>query len=345
MATFAAECPACSTKLKVPDTVKPGTRVKCPKCANPFALPAPPGGYGDEGIQPESPRRKSRVENYGSGAMVPQGQGLEGLPTKYKIDIVGLFRVAWANVWSVVFPLLGFGIVAGFIFPFTVLTLFIAAIPLMVGPQIVALKHLKGEPWGFGDFFGGFKFFLPLILSGILSSLVLMACILPGFILSTVGGAFAGAGAPAVPDPPALRSTDPFHNLQFSTKPGEMIVAPPASSSSGGFLAAGSILGLLGMALTGLGYMFGLYLVFRINFFANALIFDQGMGAIEALKGSWRLTGANQVGVIFLVIIEANILTFSVYLCFLPVLVGFPLILLMHSAAYLSAVGKLQVPD
>ncbi len=307
MATFAAACPACSTKLKVPDTVKPGTRVKCPKCANPFAIPAQGDDFGEMALQTTPARRNSRVENYGSGVAAPTGEGLDGLPTKYKIDIVGLFRLAWANVWSVVLPMFGFSIVLSMILPFTILTLFIVLIPLMLGPQIVALAQLKGEPWGFGDFFRGFKFFGALIVFLILAGLTQTACMLPGSIVAGVV--------------PSL--------LDFSQGMSATVIL---------VLATVAIVLMISFLVTA-------YVSFRITFFAPALIFDQGMGGLDALKGSWRLTGGNLVGVFLLAIVMANIIVISALLFYLPLLVGYPLIILMHNAAYLAAVGKVRVPD
>src|SRR5207237_481622 len=43
--------------------------------------------------------------------------------------------------------------------------------------------QLKGKEWGFGDFFGGFKFLKPLLINGLLNGLIATACMLPGGIL------------------------------------------------------------------------------------------------------------------------------------------------------------------
>jgi hypothetical protein len=66
-------CPSCNTTLKAPDAAA-GRKVKCPKCATPFDVPAtaavtapapprppaaPPPGDGDEG----RPRRRREVED------------------------------------------------------------------------------------------------------------------------------------------------------------------------------------------------------------------------------------------------------------------------------------------
>jgi hypothetical protein len=47
-------CPSCGTGLKAPDSAA-GRKVKCPKCATPFAVPAPGADFGAE-VQAAPPR-------------------------------------------------------------------------------------------------------------------------------------------------------------------------------------------------------------------------------------------------------------------------------------------------
>jgi hypothetical protein len=57
--------------------------------------------------------------------------------------------------------------------------------PLLGGFYIVAFKLMKGQPVEFGDFFKGFQndYFLPIFLTSLVSSLLMLVCYLPGFLL------------------------------------------------------------------------------------------------------------------------------------------------------------------
>src|SRR5262245_12569458 len=90
-------CPSCGTGLKAPDTAA-GRRVKCPKCATPFAVPAvgeaaafqapppppsrprqaaaPPRGYEDDADPYEprpGPRQIRRAPPAGAGLQLGLG--------------------------------------------------------------------------------------------------------------------------------------------------------------------------------------------------------------------------------------------------------------------------------
>ncbi|APB33030.1 hypothetical protein GlitD10_0716 [Gloeomargarita lithophora Alchichica-D10] len=64
---------------------------------------------------------------------------------------------------------------------------FVVSPPLNAGLFIVAYKHLLGEPVEFGDFFKGFDkfsvFFLAALVSGLLTMLGIIVCIVPGIYL------------------------------------------------------------------------------------------------------------------------------------------------------------------
>ncbi len=50
-------CPSCGVKLKVADTLPPGKKIPCPKCREPFAIPAEESDPELEVVEP-APRRK-----------------------------------------------------------------------------------------------------------------------------------------------------------------------------------------------------------------------------------------------------------------------------------------------
>ncbi len=60
--------------------------------------------------------------------------------------------------------------------------------PFYAGYVIVTLKKIQGEPFLFGDFFQGFNYFLPLVLAGLLTGLLvsigMVLLVLPGIYLA-----------------------------------------------------------------------------------------------------------------------------------------------------------------
>ena len=60
--------------------------------------------------------------------------------------------------------------------------------PLMAGYYVVARKLMNDEETAFGDFFGGFDYFLPLFLAGLVSSIFIMIgmflLLIPGIYLA-----------------------------------------------------------------------------------------------------------------------------------------------------------------
>jgi hypothetical protein len=62
--------------------------------------------------------------------------------------------------------------------------------PLVAGYFVVSARLLQGQKPGFGDFFTGFHFFVPLLLTGLVST----ALIILGLILLVAPGVYLGVG-------------------------------------------------------------------------------------------------------------------------------------------------------
>jgi uncharacterized membrane protein len=67
--------------------------------------------------------------------------------------------------------------------------------PLVAGFTLVCLRQLKGEPWTFGDFFGGFSFYGPLLLTVLLTVAIALGCLLPTFAM-VIGAAVSADKQP-----------------------------------------------------------------------------------------------------------------------------------------------------
>jgi hypothetical protein len=214
-------CPSCTSKLKAPDHLI-GKKVKCPKCSTTFLVqaeeeeapimaelqdePAPeparkPRPAAEEGeyegraedeYDEDRPRRKQRRrddDDYEGDYERRRGLGLEGLSNNYSISLGEWFHYAGAHYTSVLGPMIGFGIIYLLIsatgaIPFVgPLISFLVVYPLAAGFTIVSLAQLKGKKWSFGDFFSGFRWWVPLICNALLLALIMIGCIIPGGIL------------------------------------------------------------------------------------------------------------------------------------------------------------------
>lgn len=111
---------------------------------------------------------------------IHEGHNLEGRSLQdiaangYTFDFGACFNTGWNAMKSAVGQYILFALVAGLIFIasfFTIIGAFLIFLPLWVGYYIYGAKVLRNEPREFGDFFGGFKFFGPLM--GVLGLFIL----------------------------------------------------------------------------------------------------------------------------------------------------------------------------
>jgi len=337
-------------QLRVPDTMAPGTSVKCPKCNGTFAVPAarsaappppPPGQFaapahagmggsanfgGSQGFPDDLPRDP-----------LQRGTGMEGLSTSYSLDLNAIFARANAHFSTLLGPMLGFvcvliaiGIPVGIVMALaaiipilgTLIGVVISAAvfaPLMAGVIIVALKQFRGASWSFGDFFGGFQFWTPIFIVGLLAGLVGFVCALPAEIVNTIAG------------------VDQMANLMAALKTKGAGPPPPAPDPRLTLLASG---------LSLLGGLINLVIYARFFVLANYLIVDRGMGGIEAIKGSMELVQGHVMGWIGITILFAIISAVGVLACCVGVLFSAPYAMLLSISAYMQVVeGARQVQN
>ena len=72
------------------------------------------------------------------------------------------------------------------------LATFVIAAPLSVGPMMVALKLMREQEVKFPDFFGGFQYFLPLLLMSLVGAVIVLIGALPLLGLGFLAGGLAG---------------------------------------------------------------------------------------------------------------------------------------------------------
>ena len=128
------------------------------------------------------------------GAVDPEALAAEILARDYTIDIGRCISRGWELIKSDFWLLVGASFVGGLIasgcaIPYLgILIALIVGGPMMGGLYALYLKKIRGQPATFGDAFMGFNLFLPLMLahlvSGALTGLGLVFCILPGIYLA-----------------------------------------------------------------------------------------------------------------------------------------------------------------
>lgn len=184
----------------------------------------------------------------------------------------------------------------------------IAAI-LTCGIYLALSRKSKGETPEFGDFFGGFKFFLPcLIVSGMLTVfdfLINVAILFVGFALGV-----SNLGAEAIIAPDGRIEPKIFETL---------------------FTA---------IAITALFYLIASFIIGTLTFFIYQLIALKNLPAIDALSQSARAGLRNFLGIIGLFIIQGLMMLGGAVLCGVGILFVLPIIMASNYTAYLRVFGR-----
>jgi uncharacterized membrane protein len=191
---------------------------------------------------------------------------------------------------------------------------------LMAGYVVVCLRQVRGDTWTFGDFFGGFRYWVPLFVNNLLSTALLVACFAPGYVLLIVGQVLLS-------DASANATFQPVGGPKGPT------TTPPTTSGQPGTMEVLVMLVGLGMIL--LGIVPALYISVRAFLFNPWLIIDRGCGPIEAIKGSWELTRGHFWGWLGVSIVLGLILLVGALPCYLGLPFTFPIMYLVLTAAWL----------
>jgi hypothetical protein len=243
-------------------------------------------------------------EDYDPDYPSTRGRTPGELRNDYEVDLGKWFNLGMKHWGTFMGPFIGFALV--FLLIYFALIFVFPAIPfvlphLIVGPFVVALKILKGRPWTFGDFFGGFSWYGPILGATLLLSLIYVLCMTPYFaaygyvIYSTVN---AGPGQP----------------------PGPEIL----------------LVLLAGMALSIVPVTY-----FQVRYFwTYFLIIDRNYGAVESLKGSWQLT-RNRFWITFVFHLFMQLInSVGASACYVGMLFSAPLTILITTAGYLLIAGS-----
>jgi hypothetical protein len=323
-------CPGCNERVRIPDQYI-GKLVRCPLCKHQFrveqeepiveiddeaealrrASGKPMPGEMEEGYEEEPGEEDSagvarRRARGGTGELsndyviVPSewfhyagihyGRFL-GPAIGYIIIVIGLsIGIEIANENMRIVAGRGLGLLMNLL-----VNLFLFA-PLGAGFHAVALAQLKGQPWTFGDFFGGFKRYGAVVGSAFILWAALVAI---GLVLGAIVGLSVAVQGPG--NAPA---------------------------------ALGILVLIIAISLPVI-----LYVTIRIGFFTVPLIFDRGLGAMEAVQANWAMTEGHVLGLVGMSLLLGLIALGGVLLCGVGVLFAIPYIILAQDAGYLLAAG------
>lgn len=335
-------------QLRVPDTIAPGTQVKCPKCSVTFAVPAPnapapaaaPGQYtaAPPASSPAYPPRfggsPGPADNFGYGADEPRDPFRRrteagGLSTDYKLDVNPIFGRATAQFGTLLGPFLGFGvlmflilipvgIIVGLLSLVPILGQLVGIVisaavsgPLSAGFLIVALAQFRGKPWSFGDFFGGFHYWTPLFVIALTNGLLSFVCLLPSQLVTMAAGG----------DPASM-----VYELMTSKNPGA--IRPPDQ----GLMQLAQALQLLGAAVS-------IAIWVRFLAVANYLVLDRGCTGIEAIKESTAFVSGHYWGWLGMSLLCFLIGLVGLPLCCIGLLFTIPYAFIVFTSTYLLAIG------
>jgi hypothetical protein len=245
---------------------------------------------------------------------------LETLSPNYMVDFGALFGEISKNYGALLGPMIGFlCIFVVIILPVSLITGLIGIIPLigsliagvlisMVAPQLsagayfVTLKQLRGEPWSFGDFFAGFRYWVPLFIISAISQVIYWACFFP---MNAVNLAFAFMQDRSNPD---------------ST------------------MAMVSVVALLLLFVIGL--VVYLFVAVRYLTLAPYLVIDANMNGIDAIKGTGILSRGHfgqWFGALFLAGLIGGV---GVLGCGVGALFTMPIFFILITALYLQSIRE-----
>jgi hypothetical protein len=209
-------CPACSSRLQPPASLRAGDLMECPMCATEFAL----GGH-DERLtnRPPSPRRQGDDEEEGRRVdleiveddepRVRKRSRRGRRPQSGSVELTRWISLGFTHWFPMLPPSIGFffvyiliyigatfviGCLGIFLRRFPVvgnmICLFLllsVMVPLSAGMTLVCVQQLLGRRWSFGDFFSGQQWWLPIVGNYVLLQILyFFLCLGPPMVLQLV---------------------------------------------------------------------------------------------------------------------------------------------------------------
>jgi hypothetical protein len=206
-------CPSCDRVFQVPDGPPSAPSEPAPSGADPEGIATGPGARArTERVTPDVEPDRERWGGRQGGAPEydedhpPRVQrdygdyGEEGrtgtLSNQYEVDMGRWFSIAQAHygkflqaaLYTLIVVIVVHVVIANIPYVGGIINIFVSP-AMYAGLTLVALKQLKGEPWTFGDFFGGFQsqWYLSLVGYNFLVGIIVGLPLVPGAVLMGVG--------------------------------------------------------------------------------------------------------------------------------------------------------------
>ena len=317
-------CPACSSRLKRPKSLRDGDPFECPMCATEFRTGGSAGG-----IQTADRSRKSRIEELdviedttldddvevvGEVSIQKRRKGRKQRRSAV-VEVGHWLRIALEHWMPMLPPSVGFfllfilaGVIVGFVIAFlgyflaralpivgNMVTLFLylaIMVPLSGGMTLVSVQQLVGRRWAFSEFFSGSQWWLILVLNYLLLQVFYgIVVFVPAILLTFALGALV-------------------HPL------------------------VGTLLGC------GLGALLYLCLYPLTWMFSWQLIVDGNYGPVEAITENFQMALPNYFKLLPLAALTLFIRALGVLLFGVGFAAAWPLAVLIESTAYLRISGR-----
>jgi hypothetical protein len=305
-------CPACSSHVQRPASLRDGELFECPMCGTDFRVGGGAGKItaqkparprvdeleeideepGEElvviedvrpGRRKKRKRRKSGAVELGRWISLGFTHWMPMLPPSIGfclLYVLGLFLISLPLAFLSLIPVIG-GILS-------LICILSIGVSWSAGMTLVSLQQLRGKRWSFGDFFSGSQWWMPLLLNWLLLEILYaILLIVPSLLLAI------GMRALSLPDVLIRIATGTFTMLVF-------------------------------VLLYPLTWMF-----------SWQLILDGNYGPLEAITENVQMALPHYLKLLALTAVTLGIRTVGYLLCIVGLAPAWPLAVLIETAAYL----------
>lgn len=199
MPTNEMVCPACTSRLKRPASLRDGDLFECPMCATEFRI-------AEQGVTAGRPPRRDDIEEEGEELEVVGGRKRRRRPSRSgAVELGRWIKLGFVHWFPMLPPSIGYcallvignavvslacsllALIPGFGWILALVTSLSILISWSGGMTVVSVQQLQGKRWSFGDFFSGTQWWLVLLLNWLLLMLIYgLLIVVPSAIIEMV---------------------------------------------------------------------------------------------------------------------------------------------------------------